>query len=267
MFLRGKTFWDVIIDSAMPLRLQESCSGSKEKPGQSYLASHRAQPLRLQIVLANSAIGRFFTDSLKVLFGSLGTWNDSSDRSDRGLTLELSAYSPSDAEHFFKEYDFTHNPYSDPPGNFQATLADRTHPKFHDLNHLWESGRRVSDDQRVFSNCLHIHGLKGLCIVPPNYDDSPPFSAKRWLPEVGIVTKLLIRRQNYRLIHPDGLGQILERLKGLQDVVCETPQIPSHQTQARFDSRKSHCSCLFSCLQRHSLLDSKSRKVQSLAAD
>ncbi|KAF3808994.1 hypothetical protein GCG54_00011186, partial [Colletotrichum gloeosporioides] len=187
--------------------------------------------------ISNRAI---FTDALKVLFGCLSTWDYSSDRSDRGLTLELSAYSPTDTEHFFKEYDFTHNPYSDPPGNFQATLADRTHPKFHDLNHLWESGRRVNDDQRLSPNCLRIHGLKGLCIVPSNYDDSPPFSAKKWLPEVGVVTKLLIRRQNYRLIHSDGLGQILERLKGLQDVVCETPQIPSHRAQANFDSRYRH---------------------------
>lgn len=55
---------------------------------------------------------------------------------DRGVTLELSAHSPSDSSHFFKELGYRSN---DTPEN----IKDRRERRYHDPPHGIRNGRRA----------------------------------------------------------------------------------------------------------------------------
>ncbi len=68
------------------------------------------------------------------LFSILSAWKLAS-----GLTLELNAHSPSDSDHWFKDYYFA----SDDEGNEDATSGQEIDHKWHDPQHGWINGQQV----------------------------------------------------------------------------------------------------------------------------
>ncbi|RFU32598.1 hypothetical protein B7463_g3736, partial [Scytalidium lignicola] len=161
-----------------------------------------------------------------------------------GLTLELSAYSPSDSKHFFRDLRLDHDPYREPSKNF--ILFPDSKPiehKFNDRWHLWRQGHRVPISQDE-ENYL-IHGItrlqgRGFYFKPPpeglpnDNDDRPPHSASEYLPKVDVVTSFLFRRQYYRHIHPDGLSQLFESLINLQHIIYEPPKVLYSDNSKRY---------------------------------
>lgn len=135
------------------------------------------------------------------LFSALSAWQP---RTGGRLTLELNAYSPSDSEHWFKNYHFGLSDGDDDDGDlFQHQQVT---PTWHDPNHGWVSGRQVEAPRapailRLFST---------FCVCLP-----------KSLPEVRAVTRLVIRRQLRRRILPAALRRLWERLPRLESLVYE----------------------------------------------
>lgn len=131
-----------------------------------------------------------FTDALWDLFAILCVWgkNGKVQAAKGGLTLELSAHSPSDAEHCFKELQCRIDDTAWSVGN--------TGPRqqYEDAAHGWKGKliRRPGNlaKLRVFGP----PGGLGFSLLAP--------SARRMgkLPKVGVVGTLVIRRQFYRHI-------------------------------------------------------------------
>lgn len=131
------------------------------------------------------------------LFSVLSTWQPAG-----SLILELNAYSPSDKEHWFKNYQFglKHEDIGDLDQEREDTA------RWHDPYHGWVDGQQVEAPRapailRLFSP---------LCLgLPKN------------LPEVQAVTGLVIRRQLRRQIFPAVLRLLWERLPRLESIVYE----------------------------------------------
>ncbi|TIC95507.1 hypothetical protein CH35J_008962 [Colletotrichum higginsianum] len=155
---------------------------------------------------ANNAVIR---SAVRKLFHILSRW-PSADGA--GLTLELSAQSPSDKEHYFKNLYFgghgededfepddrlvRHSPLSE---NLTEYLQ-------HDIKHGWVNGRQVfapdaSAILRIFSE------------IDLNFREE--------LPRVKAVTRFAIRRQCRRQFSPRTLGYLFDRLPRLRSLVYE----------------------------------------------
>ncbi|KAL6707494.1 hypothetical protein ACN47E_004064 [Coniothyrium glycines] len=130
------------------------------------------------------------------LFSILGTWQPTG-----RLTLELSASSPSDSQHWFKNYCFGPG-HEDTRDWTQQEKAIR----WHDPDHGWVDGQQVKTPDppavmRLFSPlCLN---------VPKN------------LPVVYAVTSFCIRRQLRHELFPDVLRALWEKLPRLENIAYE----------------------------------------------
>ncbi|KAL2817456.1 hypothetical protein BDW59DRAFT_133289 [Aspergillus cavernicola] len=131
------------------------------------------------------------------LFSALSTWQPTG-----RLILELNAYSPSDKEHWFKNYHFgrKHEEVGDLVQQQEATA------RWHDPNHGWVNGQQV--EAPCVSAILRL--FSPLCLGLP-----------KDLPEVQAVTGLLIHRQLRRQIYPAILRQLWEKLPRLESIVYE----------------------------------------------
>lgn len=136
-------------------------------------------------------------DTVLKLFSVLSTWQPTG-----RLILELNAYSPSDEEHWFKNYHFglKHEDVGD------LIQQDNATARLHDPSHGWVNG------QQVEAPCVEaiLRLFSPLCLNLP--ED---------LPEVRAVTGLVIRRQLRRRIYPSTLRHIWENLPRLESIVYE----------------------------------------------
>ncbi len=130
-----------------------------------------------------------FTNAVWDLFAFLSTWENRGEFGvgGRGVTLELSAHSPSDSKHFCKELARR----SDDTPWERNEIPEKS---YHDLAHGWRNGvqrhrPRYDAKMRVFGD------LKGL-----KFDLRAPSARKmnRTLPKVRVIKELIIRRQFYR---------------------------------------------------------------------
>jgi hypothetical protein len=142
----------------------------------------------------NDVLGR----GISTLFRILSTWESAGQRqaSNHGLTLDLNAYSPSDAEHWFKRFHFSSHAHGNNDGNCQ----------WDDPGHGWINGKQVATPPaaaipRLFS------------IVSPALLEE--------LPQVASITRLTIRRQLRRAFCIGALLRVLVRLNGLEHLVYE----------------------------------------------
>ncbi len=136
------------------------------------------------------------------LFSILSGWTTTEQK---GLTLELSAYSPSDINHWFKHYRFASGRGGDDEdylvgGRDVGTLL------LDDPKHGWKKGHQETPPPkdavtRLFST------------ISLRFPDE--------LPRVDAVTRLTIRRQLRRRIEPATLRFILEKLDRLEHMVYE----------------------------------------------
>ncbi len=130
------------------------------------------------------------------LFSILSTWKPTN-----GLTLELNAYSPSDSDHWFKDYYFASND----EGNEDATSVQEIGSK-HDVRHGWVDGQQV----KMPSNPAILRLFHYI---------NPLFREE--LPRVDTVTCFIIRRQLRRWFFPITLRFILDKLCRLEHIIYE----------------------------------------------
>ncbi|TVY33901.1 hypothetical protein LSUB1_G007075 [Lachnellula subtilissima] len=156
-----------------------------------------------------------FSSSLGELLDVLSQWTilepspGRYGRSMKGLELELGAYSPSDCRHTFRDFHLEPNyPYQE-NREVQTYLDEAYHQRieqmgsFNDQFHGWVEGRR--DSESVI--CLEAkQRLMGTLELKWGSGKSEPFIT---LPEVEVVTYLLIRRQFYRKISGYSIGMLL----------------------------------------------------------
>ncbi|KAI1105095.1 hypothetical protein F4804DRAFT_351209 [Jackrogersella minutella] len=157
-----------------------------------------------------------FTKMVLLIYTFLSFWEKPLDLNAKGLTLEVSVYSPSDSEHTLKDHNFAHDPYSEPSEGFRNLAAqEQMGPEFHDPRHLWRNGQR----QLV----LPVTRLQHLTrLMKFKVDDlwSVP-TEDNFLPKVHVVTTFLVRRQYFRRIPTTAMEKMLESLVGLQHVIYE----------------------------------------------
>lgn len=131
------------------------------------------------------------------LFTVLSTWKSST-----GLTLELNAYSPSDSDHWFKDYHFA----SGDEGNEDTTSLQEYGSGWHDPKHGWIKGQRARTPP-------HDAVLRLFSQVDPRF--------RKGLPEVNVVSCFIIRRQLRRRLCSWAFLPILDKLCRLEHIVYE----------------------------------------------
>ncbi|WAO96759.1 Hypothetical protein NCS54_01444300 [Fusarium falciforme] len=128
------------------------------------------------------------------LFCVLSNWKTAN-----GLTLELSAHSPSDSEHWFKHHSVSAN--GDTAGVQEADCS------WHDPQHGWVDGRLIKSAPE--GAILRLFATTHL-------------SFKQELPRLGGVTCFIIRRQLRRQLSQSSLGLILGKLRRLEHLIYES---------------------------------------------
>jgi hypothetical protein len=142
------------------------------------------------------------TTSFRNLFSILSTWDPKSD-----LILDISIYSPSDSEHWFKYLTFL----PDTPSQTISTKA------YDDAQHGWVAGsRRAAPHRWAFTRVFHEVMEQG-----PFDSDDLEFEWWDQLPSVPAVTSVLLRQQNRRRWKPDALAHMFTRFPRLQEVHYE----------------------------------------------
>lgn len=147
------------------------------------------------------------TTSFKKSFSILSGWEVNGD-----LTPDISIYSLSDSEHWFKYLTFV----PDTPGGdeMEQTIANQPHD---DPEHGWIAGfRRTAPPRYTFHKMFHSVMEEG------------PFMSEKlemewWdqLPSVPAVTSLLLQQQNRRRWRPCQLAHMFTRLPRLEEVHYE----------------------------------------------
>ncbi|KAF5544020.1 hypothetical protein FPHYL_11127 [Fusarium phyllophilum] len=151
------------------------------------------------------------TTAFQGLFSVLSEWDQDSD-----LMLDISIYSPSDAQHWFPYLTLM----PDSPSNrlegsgLEPTTID---PAYRDPPHGWVTGSRHSAPPRA-----------AVYKVFPAVMDDRPFDSDQsefqwWdqLPSVSAVTSILLRQQNRRRWKPSALAHMLACFPRLQEVYYE----------------------------------------------
>ncbi|EEU37405.1 uncharacterized protein NECHADRAFT_86390 [Fusarium vanettenii 77-13-4] len=130
---------------------------------------------------------RMIKGAVLKLFAILQTW-DSTD----GITLELSTNSPSDPEHWFKNYCF---------GDGSQGARNCGHS-----DHGWSNGTRLS-----FPSARPLDRLF----------ETIDLTSRLRLLRVDIITRLVIRRQLRRRLTPSSLRMLLDKLPRLERLIFE----------------------------------------------
>jgi hypothetical protein len=120
-----------------------------------------------------------------------------------GLTLELNAHSPSDSDHWFKNYYFA----SDDKSNQDGTCVQETDYNWHDPRHGWVNGQQVTAPPSL---------------AIPRLFESIDLRFREELPRVDRVTCFIIRWQLRRCLYPSALLLILNKLACLEHLIYET---------------------------------------------
>ncbi|KAJ8128775.1 hypothetical protein O1611_g4855 [Lasiodiplodia mahajangana] len=147
-----------------------------------------------------------FGKAVTRLFSILNTWQPTG-----RLILELNASSPSDSEHWFKNYCF--GPGHEDPGDWSQ---QEKAIKWHDPKHGWVNGQQVKAPDaptilRLFSP---------LCLTPPKH-----------LLEVYAVTGFVIRRELRHEIFLEVLKALWEKLPRLESIAYELWRVRRYQCQ------------------------------------
>ncbi|KAL7932207.1 hypothetical protein V8C35DRAFT_96961 [Trichoderma chlorosporum] len=192
-----------------------------------------------------------FTAALYQLFEILNTWKKSGQHgvSAEGLVLELSAYSPSDSEHYFNyplgkdnyPHKYDENSIVDDAIKFGTSEDFPLEPTSEDFPLEPTSddtpSHRTSDTPYLPST----QGARRLfgSLIKLDYKKVDVPKASRKLPRISVVKKLLYRRRYPRGFHPDTLLTIFESLHGLESMALE-PLIlnyprPDKNVQRAFD--------------------------------
>ncbi|KAK0615870.1 hypothetical protein B0T17DRAFT_497191 [Bombardia bombarda] len=157
------------------------------------------------------------TASFQNLFSILSTWDPKGD-----LILDISIYSPSDSEHWFKYLTFL-------PDHPSQTIPTKA---CDDAQHGWVAGSRHAAPPRwAFLKVFYAVMEEG-----PFDSDDLEFEWWDQLPSVPAVTSLLLRQQNRRRWKPNALAHMFARLPRLQEIHYEPwREWDSHQRKTDKD--------------------------------
>jgi hypothetical protein len=147
------------------------------------------------------------TTAFQNLFSILSTWDLNGD-----LILDISIYSPSDSEHWFKYLTFM--PDTLGGGGIEQMILDKAS---HDPQHGWVAGfRHSAPSSTAIRKVFHS-------VMEDGPFDSDQSEIQWWdqLPSVPAVTSLLLRQQNRRRWKPDSLAHMFARFPRLQEVHYE----------------------------------------------
>lgn len=155
--------------------------------------------------------------TIRNLFGILTTWGNTD-----LLQLDISIHSNSDSQHRFK-YIRSEPDVTPPLDTHQTTPSN-------DPSHDWENGSpwRLPPTRSV-------HRLFEAYIL-----SDPP---KGPLPQLPVVTSLLLRRQTRRVCDPYYLRELLECLPGLRELYYEPWKRLDIEEQKVYDSGKASRLC------------------------
>lgn len=147
------------------------------------------------------------TTAFQILFSTLSTWKLNGD-----LILDISIYSPSDSEHWFKYLTFM--PDTLDSGGTKQVILDKAS---HDPQHGWVAGfQHSAPSSAAIRKVFHS-------VMDEGPFDSEQLEIQWWdqLPSVPAVTSLLLRQQNRRRWKPDSLAHMFARFPRLQEVHYE----------------------------------------------
>ena len=140
-------------------------------------------------------------DGIWKLFSILSTWKPAN-----ALTLELNAHSPSDSEHWFKNFLFASDNEGDDEAATSLQEVGEICSRWHDPKHGWSNGQQVATPPEPA--ILRLFGTISLHF-------------REELPRVDTVTCFIIRRQLRRLLHRRALQLILDKLCRLEHMIYE----------------------------------------------
>jgi hypothetical protein len=170
------------------------------------------------------AIAVAIQDGIRTMFHTLSKRSHSGD-----MTLDLSIYSPSDAEHYFKYIRFE-----------PAHALSRSRMRGQASHHV-----------PVHSTPPSLHAVLKIFarLLCPDLDASGHMTSlsgeKFWasVPQISCVTRLLLRRQTRRQWVPIAISQLLAHFPNLEDLVIEPWSTGVNEVEMNTDKRK--CSYTF----------------------
>ncbi|PTB78004.1 hypothetical protein M440DRAFT_1420184 [Trichoderma longibrachiatum ATCC 18648] len=171
------------------------------------------------------------TDSFRLMTALLDVFTVLSRWESRdSLQLDISIYSVSDSEHWFKYLTFDpDDPFK--KGDRRRRIERAIRDKCDDWNHGWRGGRRSSapDSWAMHKIFNEIMG------DGPFSEDEHAHDYWQLLPLVPAVTSVLLRQQNRRRWKPTALACILGRLPRLREVHYEPWRPWVHAQQVSTD--------------------------------
>ncbi|KAH8880439.1 hypothetical protein GQ53DRAFT_848931 [Thozetella sp. PMI_491] len=151
------------------------------------------------------------TTAFQSLFSILSVWDQDSE-----LMLDISIYSPSDAQHWFPYLTFVPDT---PSGRLEGSGLEPTitDQGYHDPLHGWVTGfRHSAPPPEAIYKVFHSVMEEG-----PFDSDQLEFQWWDQLPSVSAVTRILLRQQNRRRWKPSALAHMLARFPRLKEVYYE----------------------------------------------
>ena len=179
----------------------------------------------------SKADNTLITTAFQDLFSTLSVWEP-----DGSLLLDVSVYSPSDSEHWFKYLTFEPDVTSDMSGWDQHAEQSML-VKVSDHHHGWIAGRQHSIPTFVAVNKVFDE------IMGEGPFDDEEQEAQWWqqLPLVPAVTGVLLRQQTRRRWKPAALRHMFARLPGLQEIHYEPWREWLDIQQQWTDQCECHC--------------------------
>ncbi|KAJ4269945.1 hypothetical protein NW762_001616 [Fusarium torreyae] len=169
---------------------------------------------------------QFIADAFGSLFTTLSAWEPRGD-----LVLDISVYSPSDNQHWFKYLDFC------PDTDLGECSSHRGHEQgtalVNDPAHGWVAGQQVlaPDEHAIEKTFDEIMG------EGPFDDEEPEMQWWRSLPFVPVVGVVLFRQQTRRRWKPVALANMLTQFSNMKEL-CYEPWREWTEIERQTDQRK-----------------------------
>ena len=179
----------------------------------------------------SNAENTLITTAFQDLFSTLSVWEP-----DGSLLLDISVYSPSDSDHWFKYLTFEPDVASDTCGRDQHAEQSML-VQASDCHHGWIAGSRNSIPPSVAIDRV----FEEIMGEGPFDDEEQEGQWWQQLPLVPAVTGVLLRQQNRRRWKPAALAHMFARLPRLQEIHYEPWREWLDIQQQWTDQCECHC--------------------------
>jgi hypothetical protein len=169
---------------------------------------------------------QFIADAFESLFTTLSSWDPRGD-----LVLDISVYSPSDNQHWFRYLSFCSDT------NLGKCLSHHGQEQITTLMnnpaHGWVAGQQVLPPGRLATQ-VTFDEIMG---EGPFDDEEPEMQWWRSLPLVPVVGVVLLRQQTRRRWKPIALANLLTRFPNMKEL-CYEPWREWTRIEGQTDERK-----------------------------